>query len=132
MSLRPYSCTAAALLALAMCWGCAARQSAAPPRPLVAGVITQIGNHGNAYTDVPSHDYEGLGLRAGDRVRLALPDTTFAARLGVDYTSVPSGEAVVVLHREGLTLAVRDAEFATRFAVAAGDSFRVFLGAGSR
>ena len=54
-----------------------------------------------------------------------------ALRLGEGYTSVPSGEPVAVLHREGLTLALRDAEFAARFAVAAGDSFRIFTGGGS-
>ena len=122
----------AASLAVALWSGCATTgtsSSAGTEAAAVAGVIRQIGNHGNAYTDVPSSAYAEIGLRAGAWVRLSLPDTTFAARLGADYAAVPSGEPVVVLHREGLTFAVRDAEFATRFAVAAGDSFRVFLGA---
>ena len=94
--------------------------------PVVSGVITGIGGHGNAYTSIRSSSYDSLGLRAGGQILLAFPDTSFSLLLGEGYTAVPSGEPVAVLHPEGLTLAVRDGELATRFSVAAGDSFRIF------
>ncbi len=125
-----------ALIVAALLWnGCGEEPSPSDLRvtePIVQGVITQIGGHGNAYTSVLSSEYDELGFRAGTPVQLVLADTAFTLLLGEDYTSVPSGEPVAVLHREGLTLAVRDEEFVTRFAVAVGDTFRLYPVAGPR
>lgn len=125
----PYGAIAAAALAIALWTGCAQRQTAArrsPPLPVFSGVVTAIGGHGNAYTSIRSSNYDSLGLRAGQTIRLAFRDTSLSLLLGAGYTAVPRGEPVAVLHAESLTLAIRDGEFATRFAIAAGDSFRVF------
>ncbi len=121
--------TLATFALAALLSGCAHEQIATPKppaaQPVVSGVITQIGGHGNAYTSVLSSSYERLGLKAGGQILLAFPDTTLTLLLGEGYTAVPSGEPVAVLHPEGLTLAVRDGEFASRFSVAAGDSFQL-------
>lgn len=123
-------CRPIAVLALALLSSCAHQQVAtgkttAPP--LTSGVITGIGGHGNAYTSIRSSSYDSLGLMAGTTILLSLPDTSFSLLLGEGYTAVPSGESVAVLHAEGLTLAVRNGEFATRFSVAIGDSFRISI-----
>lgn len=125
MSYRPI-----AALALALLSSCAHQQIAipkTPAHPLTSGVITGIGGHGNAYTSIPSSSYDSLGLMAGVPILLALPDTSFSLLLGEGYTAVPSSEPVAVLHPEGLTLAIRDGEFATRFSIATGDSFRISI-----
>ena len=68
-----------------------------------------------------------FGLKAGAPILLSLPDTSFSMLLGEWYTAVPSSEPVAVLHPEGLTLAIRDGDFAARFSVAPGDSFRIAI-----
>lgn len=120
--------TLATFALVALLSGCVHKQVATPKTPAqltVSGVITQIGGHGNAYTSIRSSSYDSLGLKAGGQILLAFPDTSFTLPLGEGYTAVPSGEPVAVLHPEGLTLAVRDGEFARRFSVAAGDSFQL-------
>ena len=96
------------------------------PIELAAGTVTGIGGHGNAYTSIASSQYEPLGISPGAAVRIVLADTAMAARLGLRYTDVAPGAVVAVLHPEGLTLAVRDGDFAAAFHVAVGDSFRVY------
>lgn len=90
------------------------------------GTITQVdGVHGNVYTSIGADQYEALGLVQGRRVRVEFADRQLTLVLGRDYTDVPRGTPVAVLHREGLTFALRDGDFTSTYGVAVGETFRI-------
>ncbi len=131
--------SAAIAIAAAMLVSCAqplqsAREpssSAAVQPPSIEGTVTQIGSsHGNAYTNIRPDRYESLGLVAGRRIRVAFSDTQLTLVIGRDYTDVPSGVPLAVLHREGLTFAVRDGDFSSTYGIAAGAPFTIWPAAG--
>jgi S-adenosylmethionine hydrolase len=119
------------IIAAAMLSSCAPGPDAAQkPAPPAAGEIVAEGTvvalsatHGNAYTDIKPVQYEALGLRAGDWIQVAFADTAVTMIVGKDYTDVPTGTPLAVLHREGLTFAIRDGNFSATYGVGAGDGF---------
>ena len=98
----------------------------APAAAVTAGVVTGISdNHGNVYTSVSPDSYESLGLTPGRTVRLAWGDSSLEMPVGETYTAVPTGRPVAVLHREGLTFAVRDGDFAATHGLTPGTAFEL-------
>jgi S-adenosylmethionine hydrolase len=123
-------------LAAAMLVSCAQRPQAAPqqspsavvqPR-VIEGTVTRLSSsHGNVYTSIRPDQYESLGLVAGRRIHIAFGDTELALVIGRDYTDVSSGTPLAVLHREGLTFAIRDGNFSRTYGIAVGQTFRISL-----
>jgi S-adenosylmethionine hydrolase len=100
--------------------------AAVQARP-IEGTVTQLSsNHGNVYTSIRPADYESLGLAAGKRVRVTFGDAdAMTLVIGRDYADVPSGSPLAVLHREGLTFAIRDGNFSRTYGIDVGDTFRL-------
>ena len=99
-----------------------ARQSTAVK--IADGAVTQISSgHGNAYTSIGPDQYVVLGLEPGSLIHVAFADTAVTLVVGRDYAEVPTGTPLAVLHREGLTFAVRDGNFSTAFGVGVGALF---------
>jgi S-adenosylmethionine hydrolase len=118
-------------LALVSCASLTRTQSQV--RPITQGSVTGLSaGHGNAYTSIAPDQYEALGLVAGRRIRVVFKDTELTMEVGQDYTDVPSGAPVAVLHREGLTFAIRDGNFSQTHDVGVGDTFRIYSAAASR
>ena len=104
--------------------GQVARHQPGDDTALAQGTVVQIGrDHGNLYTSIRPDRYPALSVAAGDTVTVAFDHTEVTMRVGRDYTDVPPGEPVAVLHREGLTFAIRDGDFSDAHGVAAGDRF---------
>jgi S-adenosylmethionine hydrolase len=107
-----------------------AQQSRTIPRQqsprTIAGTVTGLSDgHGNAYTSIRPDEYESLGLVVGNHIRVAFNDTELTMVIGRDYTDVPTGTPLAVLHREGLTFAIRDGNFSQTYGIAVGDTFRI-------
>lgn len=90
------------------------------PRQIATGTVTAIDpRHGNVYTTIKPADYERLGLQPGQVVRLNLADKPpIELTIVRTYTDVEVGQPAAVLHREGLTFAIRDGRFADAHGVA--------------
>ena len=98
----------------------------APAATITTGVVTGISDtHGNVYTDIAPDAYESLGLTPGRAVRVAWGDSSVEMPVGEGYTSVPPGRPVAVLHREGLTFAVRDGDFSAAHGLTPGTRFEL-------
>ncbi|MEX0886744.1 MAG: SAM hydroxide adenosyltransferase [Phycisphaeraceae bacterium] len=121
----------ALLIAAAVLAACAAdpSPSARQPSPalmIAEGTVTQINpTHGNLYTSIAPDRYESLGLEPGDRIHVAFDDTALTMEVGRDYTDVPTGTPLAVLHREGLTFAIRDGDFSDTYNIALGAPFTI-------
>ena len=103
-------------------YGSAPRQS--PALKIADGVVTQLSSeHGNAYTSISPDQYEALGLEPGAWVHVAFADTAITLPVGQTYSDVPSGTPLAVLHREGLTFAVRDGNFSAAYGIGVGSQF---------
>ena len=114
----------AALATVALLISCAAPAGRSAPAAVTSGVVTGISdNHGNVYTSVAPDSYERLGLTPGRLVRVAWGDSSVEMPVGEDYASVPTGEPVAVLHREGLTFAIRDGDFSDTHGLIPGTAF---------
>ncbi len=97
---------------------------------LANGKATGISeHHGNVYTDIKADRYEELGLEPGDKIKLVWEENEVALTVGERYNSVPTGEAVAVLHREGLTFAIRDGNFTETHGLTKGTAFRLLSAA---
>ena len=97
-----------------------------PAATVTTGVVTGISdNHGNVYTNIAPDAYEPLGLTPGRVVRVTWGDSSVEMPVGEGYTSVPTGEPVAVLHREGLTFAIRDGDFSATHGLSAGTAFEL-------
>lgn len=100
----------------------------APVRRIADGVVTQVSSgHGNAYTSIGPEQYGPLGLEPGSRIHVAFADTAVTLPVGRAYADVPSGTPLAVLHREGLTFAIRDGDFSAAYGIAAGSAFRISI-----
>ena len=127
--MRTTTATALVLLTTLLAACAAEPGQTARPQPsddnvLAQGTVVQIGSeHGNLYTTIRPDQYPALGLAAGDEVTVAFHHTDVTMRVGGDYTDVPAGQPVAVLHREGLTFAIRDGDFSDTHGVVAGDRF---------
>lgn len=100
--------------------------TAAAQSRVVEGTVTQLSStHGNAYTSIRPAEYESHGLVAGRRIRVDFGDTELTLPIGRDYTDVPTGTPLAVLHREGLTFAIRDGNFSRTYGIDVGDTFRL-------
>ena len=109
-----------------------AQEEAATTRPAtrgaeaVEGAVTGVSdNFGNIYTDIKSDRYEELGLKAGGKIAVTFGDKSVTLTLGERYDDVKDGEPVAVLHREGLTFAIRNGSFAETHGLKRGDTFTV-------
>ncbi len=113
------------ILAAGLFASCAASPPGTKTQGVLAeGTITQISSgHGNAYTSLGPEQYDKLGLKPGGTLRVAFDHATMELPLGEDYTSVPTGMPLAVLHREGLTFAIRDGNFSQTHGVKIGDRF---------
>jgi len=122
----PLLCLAALLPA-----GCASPASSSNAttetgRPLASAAVTGVNpTHGNVYTTIAPDRYEPLGLTPGMRLHVVFSDAAIVMSVGRTYTDVPTGDPVAVLHREGLTFAIRDGDFAETYGIAIGDRFTI-------
>lgn len=122
----PAMVTAAVLLV-----GCAAepRQSGphhSPGHQIAEGTVTGIGSEfGNVYTSIAPDQYEALGLEPGMQIHVAFDHAALTLPVGRAYADVPVGAPLAVLHREGLTFAIRDADFNTTYDIAPGARFTI-------
>ncbi len=120
-----------ALCALAVIIACADTQNDAASvkeaRPVLAdGVVTEIGGHGNGYTNLRNATLDSAGVALGDRVVLNFGAKELVFTVGDSYDDVPDGENVAVLHREGtVVLAVYNGDFHAAHAVEPGETFTV-------
>jgi S-adenosylmethionine hydrolase len=111
--------------------GCTGKGAAAPEANVEAvdgidAVVTGISdNHGNVYLDVAPDRYAPLGLEPGRDITATWAGGSLTMPVGQDYTSVPPGEPVAVLHREGLTLAIRDGNFSQTRGLSVGDALAI-------
>lgn len=93
-------------------------------RPTVRGTIKGISDtHGNAYTSIAPDQYAPLGLATAPRVRVAIGGHDLTLPVVKGYEDAPVGTAMAVLHREGLTLAIRDGNFSQTYGISAGMPF---------
>jgi S-adenosylmethionine hydrolase len=93
-------------------------------RDSVTGTVKGTSDtHGNAYLSIAADQYATLGLTPGAQVRIIIGQHTLTLPVVQDYGDVPAGDAMAVLHREGLTLAVRDGNFSHTHAVTKGMPF---------
>lgn len=106
------------------------RQSTQEPAPPAGGALIAEGTvtalsttHGNAYTSIKPDQYEPLNLQAGDLLHVTFADAAITMVVAQDYTDVPVGTPMAVLHREGLTFAIRDGNFSTTYGVGLGSCF---------
>jgi S-adenosylmethionine hydrolase len=67
------------------------------------------------------------GWWRGARIDVAFDDRELTLVIGRDYADVPSGTPLAVLHREGLTFAVRDGNFSRTYGIAVGDTITISL-----
>ncbi len=81
------------------------------------------GFYGNVYTSIAPDRYEPLGLQPGRWVRVQFADQALTMVVAQTYTDVPAGTPLAVLHREGLTFAIRDGNFSQTHGINAGDPF---------
>lgn len=120
-----------ALCALAVIVACADMQNEADAveeaRPVLAdGVVTEIGGHGNGYTNLRNATLDSAGVKLGDRIVLSFGANEIVFTVGDAYDDVPAGENVAVLHREGtVVLAVYNGDFHAVHGVEPGESFTV-------
>lgn len=99
---------------------------AAAGRKIADGEVTRVNRaHGNLYTNIAPDQYEALGLNPGETIHVVFDDTAVTTPLGRDYSDVPVGSPVAVLHREGLTFAIRDGDFSTTYGIGAGARFTI-------
>lgn len=97
-------------------------------RAAIRGTIKGISDtHGNAYTSIAPDQYAPLGLTAGAQVRIHIGGRDLTLPVVRDYADVPVGTAMAVLHREGLTLAIRDGNFSRTYGVSEGTRFTLSL-----
>lgn len=88
--------------------------------------------HGNVYLSISADQYQALGLVTGAQIRIVVGQHTLTLPVVENYGDVPSGDAMAVLHREGLTLAIRDGNFSTAHAVTKGMPFTLRVQPASR
>lgn len=119
------------LMMLLLVVGCATREGgvgrSADTAPLASGTVVELHpTHGNAYTSIRPDQYETLGLVAGRSIDVQVGQKALKMPVAMTYTDVPPGATVAVLHREGLTLAIRDGNFSETYGVKVGDSLAIY------
>ncbi len=120
-------CSLIFLVVAAALAGCVGSPPAGPGALIAEGTVAAVGGeYGNLYTSIAPQRYEELGLEPGMRVRAAFGGTSVTMVVGENYHDVPSGEPVAVLHREGLTFAIRDGHFNEAYDIAAGAPFELW------
>jgi len=118
----------ALLLAACLLSACKSQPTAAssPGTELATGTVKFISeDHGNAYTSIEPARYETLGLRPGMQLHVTFTDVAMTMTVAENYTDVPTGDPVAVLHREGLTLAINHGNFAETHNIEMGDAFTI-------
>jgi S-adenosylmethionine hydrolase len=94
----------------------------------ISGTVKGISDaHGNVYTTVTPDQYQTLGLTIGAQVRIEIGGHDLTLPVVKDYADVPVGIGMAVLHREGLTLAIRDGNFSQTYGIAKGAPFKLAL-----
>jgi S-adenosylmethionine hydrolase len=92
---------------------------------MISGTIRGISSaHGNVYSSITPDQYAKLGLATGSQVRIDIGGHELALPVVRDYADVPVGAAMAVLHREGLTFAIRDGNFSREYGISEGMSFK--------
>ena len=93
---------------------------------LAEGTVTGLHpTFGNCYTDIRPADYDRLGLEAGDTIVVAFGDEQIEMILADRYDDVDAGEPVAVLHRQSLTLAIRNGNFSKTHGLEPGMTFQL-------
>ncbi len=121
-----------AIVGLSGLTGCASdgdeTMSTAEVQAQTAAMVTGVGEEfGNVYLDVAADEYDEMGYVAGGQLTVTKDGDTVTMPLADSYDAVSSGEPVAVLHENGLTLAVRDGNFAETHDLKAGDEVMVVV-----
>ncbi len=112
------------LVAAALLVACAANEEQPAGTMIAKGTVTGLSDtHGNVYTSIRPDQYDTLGLKPGNHVHVAFADAALTLVIGLDYTDVPAGQPLAVLHREGLTFAIRNGNFSATHGIAVGTTF---------
>lgn len=92
----------------------------------ISGTIKGVSDtHGNVYTTIAPDQYAAIGLVAGSQVRIEIGGHDLTLPVVKDYADVPVESGMAVLHREGLTLAIRDGKFSKTYGIAKGMPFKI-------
>lgn len=93
---------------------------------LLSGLVTEIGGHGNAYTNLENAELGRAAIGIGDRILVSFDEMPVVFTVGANYTDVLEGENVAVLHREGtVVFAVYNGDFHAMYGVTPGTEFTV-------
>ncbi|HDS74445.1 MAG TPA: hypothetical protein ENN56_02795 [Firmicutes bacterium] len=119
----------AMVLLLVLAVGCASNDESVQDESgevSLTGIVTEIGGHGNAYTNLDNAALGTVGIGIGDRILVSFPDTPVILTVGTNYDDVPDGENVAVLHREGsVVFAIFNGDFHGAYGVTPGTEFTI-------
>jgi S-adenosylmethionine hydrolase len=120
------------LLAAAVMGACSSTQvdvdstSTVSTKVIANAMVTDIGTHGNGYTNLTNSTLDSAGVNAGDRIVFTFDEKELVFTVGSTYSDVPEGENVAVLHREGtVVLAVYNGSFNEIHGIESGATFSV-------
>ncbi len=93
---------------------------------ILTGTVTEIGGHGNAYTNLENAAFGRAAIGVGEKIRVVFNGTPVVLTVGMNYSDVPDGENVAVLHREGtVVFAIFNGDFHASYGVTPGAEFTI-------
>lgn len=84
------------------------------------GEVASISKYGNAETDIKADEVAAAGYEPGDLVSLSAAGFSGIVPLGTNYSDVDSGETIVVVSDEGVSIAINYGSFETASGVVVG------------
>ena len=101
------------LILITVTLGIAASMLFASDYPTLEGEVASISKYGNAETSITGEDAYAAGYEPGDLVQLSVAGFSGIVPMGTNYSDVDSGETIVVISDEGVSIAINYGSFET-------------------